>query len=92
MSLDNDVRASMTDPELDTKEQWRAHPERTEPMRVHAFGLYFRLRIPHNEAFDGSLSVGVTRPMPGEADAEHSPSVVLGYTGDSGVAAHQLVA
>ncbi|BCI86077.1 hypothetical protein PJJ30_18435 [Mycobacterium kansasii] len=65
-------------------EQWRSRPEGSEGAWVHAFGLYFLLNIPDDEAFDGALSVGVSGPSPDEAPADHSPSVVLGYTGDSG--------
>jgi hypothetical protein len=68
---------------LDAGEQWCAHPERSQVGDVPAFGLYFLLHIPDDESFGGCVSVGVTGPSPDEEPAQHSPNVVLGFTGDT---------
>ncbi|WP_431236696.1 hypothetical protein ACQ86B_17345 [Mycolicibacterium aichiense] len=80
MSIDNNA----PDPTTNTDESWLSRPEDYELDHVFAFGLYF-LDIPKGESFDGSVSVGVSRPMPPDGPQNHSARVVLGYNGDSNV-------
>lgn len=72
-------------PDPATEELWRAHPEESDFGYAFAFGLYFLKEFPADESFDGTVSVGVSRPLPPEGPKDHVPRVVLSYTGDSGV-------
>jgi hypothetical protein len=68
---------------LDAEEQWLAHPESAKLGGAGAFILYWLLKLPPDEAFDGYVSVGVSGPSPDHDPAGHIPEVVLGITGST---------